>query len=81
MIAIAIAIKAEDGGPVFYKQRRCTRDNREFSILNLQWMKAIINSYRKCAVNHPTSCAVRTTNSFGCGFRHRSGYFRPVATA
>ena len=38
MIAIAIAIKAEDGGPVFYKQRRCTQDNREFNILKFRSM-------------------------------------------
>ena len=42
MIAIAIAIKAEDGGPVFYKQRRCTRDNREFNILKFRSM--IVNA-------------------------------------
>ena len=42
MIAIAIAIKAEDGGPVFYKQRRCTRDNKEFNILKFRSM--IVNA-------------------------------------
>lgn len=42
MIAIAIAIKAEDGGPVFYKQRRCTRENREFNILKFRSM--IVNA-------------------------------------
>lgn len=42
MLAIAIAIKAEDGGPVFYKQRRCTRDNREFNILKFRSM--IVNA-------------------------------------
>ena len=42
MIAIAVAIKAEDGGPVFYKQRRCTRDNREFNILKFRSM--IVNA-------------------------------------
>lgn len=42
MIAIAIAIKAEDRGPVFYKQRRCTRDNKEFNILKFRSM--IVNA-------------------------------------
>ena len=33
MLVTAIAIKLYDGGPVFYKQVRCTRDMREFQIL------------------------------------------------
>lgn len=81
MIAIAIAIKAEDGGPVFYKQRRCTQDNREFNILNLRWMKTIDNSHRECAARRLTSCATRTTQRSERGFRHRSGHFRPAAAA
>lgn len=38
MVVIAIAIKLEDHGPVFYKQRRCTRDNKEFNILKFRSM-------------------------------------------
>lgn len=39
MLITAIAIKAYDGGPVLYKQIRCTRDQREFKILKFRSMK------------------------------------------
>ncbi|MCI5792188.1 MAG: sugar transferase [Lachnospiraceae bacterium] len=42
MIVIAIAIKAEDGGPVFFKQRRCTEGGREFDIIKFRSM--IVNA-------------------------------------
>lgn len=32
MLIIAIAIKAYDGGPVFFKQKRCTKDGKVFEI-------------------------------------------------
>ncbi len=35
----AIAIKAYDRGPVFYKQTRLTRDNKEFKIIKFRSMK------------------------------------------
>ena len=38
MIAVAVAIKLEDGGPVFYKQKRMTRNGREFEILKFRSM-------------------------------------------
>lgn len=38
MAAVAIAIKLEDGGPVFFKQKRLTRNNREFEILKFRSM-------------------------------------------
>ena len=38
MAAVAIAIKLEDGGPVFYKQKRMTRNGREFEILKFRSM-------------------------------------------
>ena len=38
MIITAIAVKACDGGSVFYKQTRCTRDNKEFSIIKFRSM-------------------------------------------
>jgi lipopolysaccharide/colanic/teichoic acid biosynthesis glycosyltransferase len=34
----AIAIKLEDGGPVFYRQRRAGLDGREFELLKLRTM-------------------------------------------
>lgn len=39
MIGVAIAIKAYDGGPVFYKQTRLTKDGKEFEILKLRSMR------------------------------------------
>ena len=39
MLITAIAIKVYDGGPVFYKQIRCTRDRKEFYILKFRSMK------------------------------------------
>ena len=39
MLVTAIAIKVYDGGPVFYKQIRCTRDRKEFYILKFRSMK------------------------------------------
>ena len=39
MIITAIAIKLYDGGPVLYKQIRCTRDAKEFYILKFRSMK------------------------------------------
>ena len=39
MLITAIVIKAYDGGPVFYKQIRCTIGRREFYILKFRSMK------------------------------------------
>ncbi len=39
MLVTAIAIKLYDGGPVLYKQIRCTRDMREFQILKFRSMR------------------------------------------
>ena len=38
MLIIAAAIKLEDGGPVFYKQDRLTRNGQEFQILKFRSM-------------------------------------------
>lgn len=38
LLITAIAIKVEDGGPVFYKQKRCTKDAVEFDILKFRSM-------------------------------------------
>ena len=38
MLLIALAIKLEDGGPVFYKQKRVTRDGKVFDILKFRSM-------------------------------------------
>ncbi len=39
MLITAICIKAYDGGPVLYKQIRCTRGGKEFSILKFRSMR------------------------------------------
>lgn len=39
MCVVAIAIKLEDGGPVFFLQERCTRDEKVFNILKFRSMK------------------------------------------
>lgn len=39
MLVTAIAIKLYDGGPVLYKQIRCTKDQREFYIMKFRSMK------------------------------------------
>ena len=38
MLIVAMAIKIEDRGPVFYKQRRLTENGREFAILKFRSM-------------------------------------------
>ena len=38
MLITGIAIKVGDGGPVFFKQRRCTIDGKEFNILKFRSM-------------------------------------------
>lgn len=42
MLCIALAIKLEDGGPVFYKQARVSLDNKVFDILKFRSM--IVNA-------------------------------------
>lgn len=39
LLITAICIKAEDGGPVFYKQTRLTKDAKEFEILKFRSMR------------------------------------------
>lgn len=39
MLVTALAIKLYDGGPVLYKQVRCTRNQREFYIMKFRSMK------------------------------------------
>lgn len=38
-LLIALAIKLDDGGPVFYKQRRLTENGKEFEILKFRSMR------------------------------------------
>ena len=39
ILVTAVLIKAEDGGPVFYTQRRLTRDGKEFEIIKFRSMR------------------------------------------
>lgn len=45
MLITALAIKLEDGGPVFYTQKRVTRDGKEFDILKFRSM--IVNAEKE----------------------------------
>ena len=81
MIAIAIAIKAEDRGPVFYKQRRCTRDNKEFNILNLRCMEVVRRLHNIMAYHSIISCSKSTILSRFSVFRHSSGGASCLLTA
>lgn len=38
MLIVALAIRAYDGGPAFYKQKRCTKDLKTFDILKFRSM-------------------------------------------
>ena len=38
LAAAAVAIKLDDGGPIFYRQRRVGRDGREFELVKLRTM-------------------------------------------
>ena len=38
MLLVALAIKLYDGGPVFYKQKRCTKDLKTFDIIKFRSM-------------------------------------------
>lgn len=59
MLLIALAIKIEDGGPVFYKQRRCTRNNEEFDILKFRSM--IVDAEKDGKSIPATDCDPRIT--------------------
>lgn len=39
LLIIAFAVKAEDGGPVFYRQKRLTKDGKEFDIIKFRSMR------------------------------------------
>jgi lipopolysaccharide/colanic/teichoic acid biosynthesis glycosyltransferase len=38
LIGVSLAIKIEDGGPIFYKQKRVTRNGKRFDILKFRSM-------------------------------------------
>jgi len=51
MLVTAIAIKLEDGGPVFYKQKRYTIDNSIFEVLKFRSMKVGSDKFGATAEN------------------------------
>lgn len=53
MLVIAAAIKLEDGGPVFYRQKRVTKGGRVFDILKFRSMRpdAEKDGAKACTVN------------------------------
>ena len=55
LLVTAIAIKLEDGGPVFFKQKRCTKGGKEFDILKFRSMivDAEKNGATPCVGNDP----------------------------
>lgn len=55
MLLSAFAIKIEDGGPVFYRQDRCTKDGEVFSILKFRSMivDAEKNGFIPCTDRDP----------------------------
>ena len=51
MLALVLVIKAQDGGPVLYRQTRLTKDGRTFEILNVRCMRIAGRSARNsCAI-------------------------------
>jgi lipopolysaccharide/colanic/teichoic acid biosynthesis glycosyltransferase len=58
-VAIAIAIKLEDGGPVFYRQQRWGRNQTRFCVLKFRSMVA--NSDRDFGVQQATANDARVT--------------------
>lgn len=53
MLIIAVAIKLEDGGPIFYRQKRVTKGGRVFEILKFRSMRpdAEKDGAKVCTVN------------------------------
>lgn len=45
LLIVAFLIKIEDGGPVFFKQKRCTKDARVFEILKFRSMVVDAEKY------------------------------------
>lgn len=59
MIFIALAIKLYDGGPVFYTQKRYTRDEQIFDILKFRSMSVHEESFDKTEITQ--KCDARVT--------------------
>lgn len=55
MLIVALSIKLEDGGPVFYKQKRVTKGGKTFDILKFRSMiqDAEAKGYQPCTTGDP----------------------------
>ena len=52
MLIVALAIKLDDGGPVFYKQKRATQDGKTFEILKF---RSMIEDAEKLGISQPAT--------------------------
>ena len=59
MLVVAVAIKIEDGGPVFYKQKRLTLNGKEFDILKFRSM--VVDAEKDGKSQPATDCDPRIT--------------------
>ena len=59
MLIVALAIKLEDGGPVFYRQKRVTRNGNVFEILKFRSM--IVDAEKEGVSIPATDCDPRIT--------------------
>ena len=60
----AIAIKIEDGGPVFFKQNRATRGGKIFSVYKLRTMKEHVDNYLSVVNDERVTRVGRTLRRF-----------------
>ncbi|MFR6367060.1 sugar transferase [Gallintestinimicrobium sp.] len=51
MLVTAIAIRS-DGGPALYKQKRLTKDGKEFNVLKFRSMRVDSRKRRRCPLEH-----------------------------
>ena len=51
-LVTAIAIKAYDGGPVFYKQIRLTKNSKEFAILKFRSINKDLSRFVRLSLMH-----------------------------
>ena len=78
-LAVAIAIKACDHGPVLYRQKRLTRNGRVFGILNLRRMEVVRIVHKIMASMRHDICLNSIADSHIHGFRHPNrGFVRSL---
>ena len=51
-LVVAVAIKIEDGGSIFYRQDRCTKGGKVFSILKFRSMVEHVEEEKVCITEH-----------------------------